>query len=82
MIFINLLDIDEEIKNINKNNDNNNNISQTIEDIIDSYVENAFENSLNGETLTFDEWCNWINSKIPAISKFMDYSFDKNKNNK
>lgn len=71
-------DIDKEISKIRSAEGNGvTNIAQIMEDVLDSYVENVFSDSFSGETLTFEDWKKWIDSKILGLGKVMDSSLDK-----
>jgi hypothetical protein len=50
------------------------NISQLMEKVLDLYVDEVFSRSYTGETLTFEEWKNWLLSDVPGINEVLDYS--------
>ena len=50
------------------------NISQLMEKVLDLYVDEVFSRSYTGETLTFDEWKNWLLSDVSGINEVLEYS--------
>ena len=50
------------------------NISQLMEKVLDLYVDEVFSRSYTGETLTFDEWKNWLTSDVSGIYEVLEYS--------
>ena len=50
------------------------NISQLMEKVLDLYVDEVFSRSYTGETLTFDEWKNWLLTDVSGINEVLEYS--------
>ena len=50
------------------------NISQLMEKVLDLYVDEVFSRSYTGETLTFDEWKNWLLADVSGINEVLEYS--------
>jgi len=50
------------------------NISQLMEKVLDLYVDEVFSRSYTGETLTFDEWKNWLLTDVSGIKEVLAYS--------
>ena len=68
--------IQEQIENIFKIDVANgiSNISQLMEKVLDLYVDEVFSRSYTGETLTFDEWKNWLLTDVSGINEVLEYS--------
>ena len=50
------------------------NISQLMAKVLDLYVDEVFSRSYTGETLTFDEWKNWLLADVSGINEVLEYS--------
>ena len=68
--------IQEQIENIFKIDvaSGISNISQLMEKVLDLYVDEVFSRSYTGETLTFDEWKNWLLTDVSGINEVLEYS--------
>ena len=68
--------IQEQIENIFKIDVTSgiSNISQLMEKVLDLYVDEVFSRSYTGETLTFDEWKNWLLTDVSGINEVLEYS--------
>ena len=68
--------IQDQIENIFKVDINSgiSNISQLMEKVLDLYVDEVFSRSYTGETLTFDEWKNWLLNDVSGINEVLEYS--------
>ena len=68
--------IQEQIENIFKIDVTSgiSNISQLMEKVLDLYVDEVFSRSYTGETLTFDEWKNWLLTDVSGIKEVLAYS--------
>ena len=68
--------IQDQIDNIFKVDVNSgiSNISQLMEKVLDLYVDEVFSRSYTGETLTFDEWKNWLLTDVSGITEVLEYS--------
>ena len=68
--------IQEQIENIFKIDiaSGISNISQLMEKVLDLYVDEVFSRSYTEETLTFDEWKNWLLTDVSGINEVLEYS--------